>query len=617
MKYFYLFILAIICIAVWQNSVNVPFQFDDEHVIVTNSDLQNPAAFTFAQKWFSFHGRPLSNFSFMLNYQLHQTGTTGYHLVNILIHFAATVAVYFIILLLLSFAGGGDEGRKRFIAMAGAAIFLVHPMQAESVTYISQRMTSLAGMFFLWAYFCYLMFRSHEKKRILNAVLFVLFIILSFFSKQTALNIFPVILVTEIIMFRESHSKTRNLIILAALIATAAIAAMVWYSGIETRDSLLLSRRDFLISQFPVLISYLSKVLVPVQLNVDYDVPVYSSLLNIVPLLSFVGIILILAGAWFIRKVNKLAALGIFFFFAALSLESSVFPIKDLMADHRVYTGMAGFAIVISSVMFTFKNYKAVYIIILIPLFAFSFLTINRNTVWQSEISLWQDAVLKSPEKSRAWNNLGFSYLKLDKLNEATPCFEKSLAINPEDYAAWNNLGVTAYRQKKYFLAVKSFYRSIVINRAYFPALNNMGKALVDLKLYYQALYVFNHILKKYPCPTDVLYNKAVCLEGINRPDMAKDIYLSVIQTNPDYVDAAFNLGVIYMNELNDSEAEKYFRYVLKYEKDDTDAMNNIACIYYRNGRTEEAKTIYKNILKIVPNNKTALNNLKNIQLEI
>ena len=173
---------------------------------------------------------------------------------------------------------------------------------------------------------------------------------------------------------------------------------------------------------------------------------------------------------------------------------------------------------------------------------------------------MWQDAVLKSPEKSRAWNNLGFSYLKQEKYEEATSCLEKSLAINPEDYAAWNNLGVTAYRQKKYFLAVKSFYRSILINRAYFPALNNMGKVLVDLKLYYQALYVFNHILAKYSCPVDVLYNKAVCLEGINQPDKAKNVYLSVIQTNPAYVDAAFNLGVIYMNELKDSEGEKNFK---------------------------------------------------------
>jgi tetratricopeptide (TPR) repeat protein len=607
-------ILAVVCLAVWINSIPVPLHFDDEQVILNNADLRQPSVFCHAEKWFSFHGRPLSNASFMLNYQLHQLNTDGYHWVNIFIHFLSALAVYKIILLILLISGKPIDKKSQLAALAGAVIFLVHPMQTESVTYISQRMTSLSGMFFFWGYFQYLTYRHGGQFRIRPLILFALFIILAFLSKQTALNIFPVIIVTELILFKSRSKQTLNIVLASAMAVLIFTAA--WLMGVETRDSALLSRSDYLFSQFPVLLLYLSKMVLPLNLNVDYDVPVYHSLLSTVPILSLLALILIMAGAWTIRRYHAIISLGIFFIFASLTLESTIFPIRDLMADHRVYIGMAGLSMVFSITVYSINRRFIKYIFILIPVIGFSVLTIKRNQIWHSPVSLWKDAAMKSPAKSRPWTNLGFAYYNEEKYTEANECYEKAVELNPADYAAWNNMGILAYRQKKYFKAIRCFRKSYTANNIYLPTLNNMGKVLTDLNLHYHALFVFNHILHLYPDDNNVLFNKAFCLENLGEYIKAEETYRLILTRDPGFVSAAYNLGIINMQAHKDDEAAYYFKYITDRHPGDSDAMNNLAIIYYRNGKKQEAVQLLKSILEKDPEHKQASYNLNSILLE-
>lgn len=606
--------MAVVCLLTWANSVTVPFHFDDEQVILNNPDLSRPSVFTYAEKWLSFHGRPLSNATFMLNYQLHHFDPAGYHWVNIFIHFMSALAVYKMILLILLISGKPEDKHSKFAALCGALVFLVHPMQTESVTYLSQRMTSLSGLFFFWGYYFYLKYRQQIRTDFRNLILFAVFIILAFLSKQTALNIFPVIVVTELILFRKKTD--RNIHIITAAVLAVVISAAAWLMGVETKDSALLSRSDYLFSQFPVILKYFSKILLPVNLNVDYDIPVYRSLFEMVPLLSFFALILIITGAWLIRKSHTVYTLGILFLLASLTLESTVFPIRDLMADHRIYTGLAGFSLIVSHFFYSLNRRPLQYIIIIATTGILSVLTITRNQTWQSPVSLWKDATEKSPGKSRPFTNLGFAYYNSGNLKEANRHYEKAVKINPADFAAWNNMGILAYEQKKYFKAIRCFRKSYSANNRYLPALNNIGKVLTDMKLHHHALFVFNHILHYNPNDNNIMYNKAICHENLNQTEMAEEIYLNIIASDPSFTSAAFNLGVIKMNQNKDPEAEYYFQYTVNRNPNDNDALNNLAIVYYRNGKKNDAIEILKRILKDDPHHTRARNNLNAILLE-
>lgn len=616
-NFLYPAILIVLGFLVWAGTKDVPFQFDDDHVIVNNPDLRNPGVFLNAETWFAFHGRVLSYFGFMADYQLYGMDASGYHWLNIIIHILSAISVYFLFLLIGKTGTDPPANHLRIAALGGALFFLLHPMQTESVTYISQRMTSQAGMFLLWAYFFYLKFRTGHDKRILNLSLFVLLTILSFVSKQIALNILPVILVTEGILFFPKTERRKGMFVLISIVLLfAAILTLVWLMGVETRDSQLLSRKDYFLSQFPVIIAYISRIVLPINLSVDYDVPVHTSLFQTPVLLSVAALLLISTGAWLLRKRNPLIALGFFIFFAALSLECSVFPIKDLMADHRIYIGMAGISIIVSALLLMIRSEKKIWILIAALSISLGIMTYSRNQVWKTEIALWEDAARKAPLKSRPWNNLGFAYYKNNDDDRSARALQKALSLNPADYSAWNNLGLVHYRQKKYFQAAGAFYRSFQINKHYLPAINNVGKILSDLRLYHHALYIYNYLLKIHPGQAEVLFNKAVCLEQMGDLDEATLLYQDLLHLRPEYSEAVYNLGVIAMNAGRDAEAELFFLRVIELNPAETDAMNNLACVYYRNGKKKEAVRLLKEVLLLDPDHPDASINLNYITLE-
>ncbi len=314
----FLLVLAALILLAYSNTFNASFQFDDQPTIMENESLRslgNVPALLRGQ-------RGVTMASFAVNYAIGGLDVTGYHIVNVSIHVLNAMAAYFLVLgIFRKTKGADDEPRARKLAAFSALIFALHPVQTEAVTYIVQRMESLAALFYLLAV---LVFRrsasasTPAKRGLLYAATGVLYV-LGFYSKETAFTLPAAVFLYDLYFIsggniRRVFSRWPVYLILIALMVFFTVRDIVPLSGFGdmSRDSSIIaaqsagpslpvkhaavdghggqfpasagfsvqgiSPRDYLFTQLNVLVYYISLLFVPVNQNLDYDYPLAKSL---------------------------------------------------------------------------------------------------------------------------------------------------------------------------------------------------------------------------------------------------------------------------------------------------------------------------------------------------
>lgn len=608
----------------YSNTFSIPFQFDDQSQI-----FENPLIYDFEHFLSDFRGydyaprRFIGYLTFALNYNVGGTDVTGYHIVNLVIHLMNALMVYFMVKLTFRTpyfsnqqSASNDQQstvkRKKsvvsskkeetddvddrqksnhtgiapthysrftihdsqFIALFSALLFVSHPLQTQAVTYIVQRITSLATFFYLLCLLLYIKGRllaqqgeysrqyavgSREGKKGATAyaigsrrfpaycLLPTTYFLLSLFSavlamrtKEISLTLPLIIVLYELIFFRASF-KMRLLFLLPILLTLIIIPAGLLHSdrplgeilsdiSATTRDQTQISRGDYLMTQMRVITTYIRLIFLPINQNLDYDYPIYHSLLTQSVFLSFVFLLSILGlGVYLLYKAQRaeckeqrtenkknvskddtdperyalsampyapyycLIAFGIFWFFITLSVESSIIPIADVIFEHRAYLPSVGAFTAITSSLFLIKDrlkhkfpkIKAAFLpVFFIIIMALSVVTYARNIVWQDEISLWSDTVLKSPGKARGHVNLGFAYLKTGAIDKAVEQVNTALQLDPYSISveAHNYLAVAYTNKGELDKAIEECTKALAINSTYVPALKNRGMCYADTK---------------------------------------------------------------------------------------------------------------------------------------
>jgi Tfp pilus assembly protein PilF len=400
-----------------------------------------------------------------------------FHLTNILIHISAALIAYQLVKLLLRTPYAEKYADERFrnlpLPFFVALFFVAHPVQTQAVTYIVQRFSSLATLFYLAAVGSYVKARLTQvaEKRLppirtfawLVATLVMSF--LAFYSKETSYTLPVAILMVELLFFRCSLRKVFSLCVggLAALsvlffkFASSAGSINDVVSAIDqsTRLQTVVSRSDYLFTQFRVIITYIRLIFLPFNQTLDYDYPLLKSFFDWRVFCSLFVIVLLLGGAaWMIMKSRnscphlRFIAFGILWFFLALSIESSFIPIIDLIFEHRLYLPSFGAFTAISTAVLSFAGDKDTDIknrlfegFLLIALLL-AFVAWKRNLVWNSEVALWEDATSKSPNSARGWNNLAGAYILQKEAQKALKAAVRSIELDPSKADAWNNLGI-------------------------------------------------------------------------------------------------------------------------------------------------------------------------------
>ncbi|MBI4665990.1 MAG: tetratricopeptide repeat protein [Nitrospinae bacterium] len=441
--------IAFAAFTCYAGTFHYPFVFDDYLMFVkedTSFYLKDAAAV-----WAFNPSRFINFYSLAINYWIGGKDTFGYHLVNFAIHVACALAVYWITAMLAKRYGGGLA--RRWLPLFVALIFAAHPIQPQAVTYIWQRATALSAMFYLGAIGLYLksaMMKVERPGGYWKAVLALSAVTATaaMFTKQVCVTLPAAIVIADYFFVSGSWRALREALPrLALFIPAFAVIPLFTALGLSqesrdivTRAGRIISRHDYFLTQINVVGTYIRLLFYPAGQNLDYDYPVARSLADCWMSLAF---LLTLAGlAYYLRNRNRIASFGIVFFFLGLSVESSIFPLEDVIFEHRVYLPSFGMILAFGAMAFQgleklvfgagTKKWAAVAIILaaVLPL---SLATRLRNEVWKDHGTIWRDVVAKSPNKVRGYHQLGLMAVAEGRLADAEQWYR--LAVNTKSSA--------------------------------------------------------------------------------------------------------------------------------------------------------------------------------------
>jgi tetratricopeptide (TPR) repeat protein len=522
----HLLLIVVIGVAIYSNTFHVPFILDDEGSIQLHTPVHSLANY-FAEGWPGYNYLPNRAFgylTFALNFEFGGLNVTGYHLVNLIIHICTALLAYIFVKLIFRTPymqqAGITNNQIGGFALVVSLIFVCHPIQTQAVTYIVQRLTSMAAMFYLVALVCYMRWRLLQMHTALIArgqglgwyCLAMISTILAMKTKEIAFTLPVIILLCEISFF--GVPKWGLFKKLAPLITTLVIIPITMFikltpfvksvgGGVgsylsDTQsnqyDIVHFTRWEYLYTQFSVIITYLRLLLLPINQNLDYDYPINHSLFEPRVLFSLLTLLALLTLAVYLYVISskcielsyrgqifsastislvRLASFGIFWFFITLSIESSIVLLRDVIFEHRLYLPSFGFFIAVVSCSTigviklerhfkSFNNFSIIFVSVIV--LTLSGATYLRNGIWQNWISLWSDTVTKSPGKPRAHNVLGIGYFYSSKFDEAMKEYEEAVRLKSDYIEAYYNMGLALGAKKQHAEAITMFLKVLSIS---------------------------------------------------------------------------------------------------------------------------------------------------------
>jgi protein O-mannosyl-transferase len=457
-QYIAFILLSLLSIVLYLNSFNNSFHFDDQPNILENVHLRNPKDIpSFIKGIGSYVGIPrvLTMASFAMNYHFHRFDVWGYHLVNLILHVFSGILVFLVAKALFSLEFEGesppDKLKVNLLSFLSALIFVSHPIQVNTVTYIAQRHEGLASFFYLLSLFLFISgaFKKGRRKILLFLGAGGAFLC-SIFSKETGFTLpVTVMLFDFIFICKNKKDKLKRLKIYLPLSLILAIYVLFFLRGgvlyllLGKSGGSIISPWHYLLTQANVIIQYFKLLLLPLpqSLNFDHDFPLWKSLFEYPTLLSaFFLLLLIALGAFLIHK-KRLIAFSILFFFVVLTPSSSVFPLSDFMVEYRLYVPLFSYGLIVAigfNYLYQFlirrhskkMAFGIVSSVSILLISFYSVLTIERNYVFKDDLTLWADAAKKSPNKLRVHHNLGKAYFERGRIDQAIQEGEIALRLS-------------------------------------------------------------------------------------------------------------------------------------------------------------------------------------------
>jgi hypothetical protein len=417
---------------VYAPALNGPFVFDDHSLPFRSPEIK--------QDMLSFVGRlrPLLMLSFWIDYH-RAAGVDGadphaFHSTNIFLHFLTSVLATLIALKLLEWTDV-DRIRRAALAIFAGTLFLLHPLQTESVAYVASRSEVLSVLFY-YAAFAVFVWRPGESMTILRALAILLLFGAAAGIKEHTLTLPVLLILTDYFWNRGGIRKNA---ILYALLGAGTIAGglYVWTiirvantAGFGLRD---LSPVQFLLTQGRVIWIYIRMFLLPFGQNIDPDIPISHGPFDHGAIFGLGALAAIAVAAWIYRKRWPLASFGVFMFLLLIAPTSSFIPIHDVLAEHRMYLPFLGLVLICCEALRRAK-FPTIIGIGATVLVICCVLTYQRNQVWSSPLALWQDSVNKSPNKYRPRFQLAYELqYGENRCQEAVKSYQIAAGLGPVD----------------------------------------------------------------------------------------------------------------------------------------------------------------------------------------
>jgi tetratricopeptide (TPR) repeat protein len=535
----HLALMLLLGVIAYSNTFNSPFQFDDTMIIPQNpaiTDISNIPSF-FAGKSGPFASRPLMLATLALNHYFGGLDTTGYHAVNLALHLANAILLYFLILLTGRHLGYKEED-ARLASVFSALLFTLHPIQTEGVTYIVSRSMLFSATFYMLGTILFLKAVTAKSKRGLYIAGLFVVSLLGMGSRENFAT-FPIALVLYDLLFISELKPGKAVkhwrAYLPAFLGLAYLGHLLLnntYDRPAEYPGEGIPALQYVLTQFKVHWTYLRLFIFPVNQTVDYDYPLAKTLFELPVLLSALGYIGLCASIFFFARRRPVVSFSIAWYlliFTPISFGVAILDLRlgDVLLEHRAYLpnaglcALAGAGTVCISRRLNAHGHKMLIASLVLLCLVLPTLTYSRNAVWRSEISLWSDAIAKAPDKARGYNNIAMAY---------------------------QGRGMS-------------------------------GEALKNFKL----------AIEKEPNYTLAHYNMGSIYGKLGRLDEAEESLLKALKLQPNYGHAHNNLGNVYLLKGDMGKAEDQFKLAIRYRTDNYEAYRNLALLYQLTGEKEKA----------------------------
>jgi hypothetical protein len=383
--------------------------------------------------------RPVLMLSYWMNDRLWGEGAASYHVVNFLIH-AVAAALVFLTLYRLFELAAWKERTKTVAAILGAAIFLIHPLETESVSYIAGRSESLAAMFMLLAYTVFL-YRARDAISWKEAVSVLALFGLALGSKENAVSLAGVLILTDLywpssFSFRGLRANWR----LYALMAPGAVFGAAYVLRIlSTAPTAGFSLQSvtwyqYAFTQARAIFAYIRLALLPFGQSVDHDFARSKTILQHGAIVYIAALALLLTLAILARRRYPLSCFGLLFFLVLLAPTSSVVPIADALVERRMYLPLAGLILIGCELASRIRPRPAAWAGLATALILFAGLAHQRNRLWGRPDELMASATVQAKHSSRPLANLTDQLIARNRCDAAQPYLETAARRFPSDY---------------------------------------------------------------------------------------------------------------------------------------------------------------------------------------
>ncbi len=573
----WIYILAVLFVAMftfllYSKGLHFPFVNWDDRVYVTENSiihsLSGRAIWNMFSKSYYIPYTPLTLLSYAIDFHFFHSNPFGFHLTSLMIHTINTILVFALVFSLT---------QDWLVALGATVIFAIHPVQVESVIWVSERKNVLSSLLFLVAFISYTKLSSKKGYENFGMGIAMAFFVLACLAKPSAV-ILPVTLVVFDLCFRrfEKSRIVKYCLFFAISIFFVAVNSRMAQHHVATQH-LRMNELDYqttMMTMSVIMMRYFGLMLFPLKQSLLYSFPPYDSFFHPDVMFSIFSLLLIASFLYYLWRSRKDLFFWLSWYFILLLPVTHIIPFPGfLMQDRYLYLPLVGFFTFFLILLRQFFGRVSVMGVIFLSLIGFSFLNFKRQDVWAKPEILWQETEKSmGGEYYGAHNNLGSRYLEQGLIDRAIQEFEKAVGVYDKDPGVFDNLGIAYWRKRQFEKAITYFNKAISMDPNEPKFHNDLANIYHEQKRYQLALDEMRRTVALDPRSPQYRNNLGIVLNELGMNQEAEKEYLHGLEFDPANASALFNLGELYFNRKEIKKAEKYWELFLRFYPNDSRA---------------------------------------------
>lgn len=569
-------VLLVAIFAAYANTLHAPFVYDDTLAIPENQTIRRlwPLSDVLLPKvegGVTVSGRPMLNLSFALNHAISGNAPWSYHVTNILIHAGAALLLFGLVRRTLARTGTAATGTGERLALAVAALWALHPLQTQAITYVVQRAESMMGFFYLFTVYAFVRGLDAGDDGRMRRRWWAVSIgacVLGVGTKEVMATAPLLVLLYDRTFAAGSFAGAlrgrRGYF--AALFATWLVLAALLATTGGNRGGTVglgvgLPLWAYPLTQFQALARYLGLAFWPSPLVFEYGTFWVKSTGDILPY-ALVVLPLLAATIFAVWRRPALGFLGVWFFLILAPTSLAPGTIQ-MIVEHRMYLPLAAVATAVVLGAWRLAGPKALAGFGVIAL-ALAVATAARNHDYRSNLALWSDTVAKRPLNPRAHQGVAEALEAAGRFDEAIKVRQEAIRLLPDESQYHYNLALTLSDAGKLDEAMRHYQLSLQLFPNEPRTHNNLAVLLVKQGRNAEALTHYAEAVRLRPGDAQYHYNHGVALMRERRPAEARASYETALRLKPDHADAHYNLAALDIGEGRLAEALAHYDAALR-----------------------------------------------------